>query len=171
MSHVSSATERSTERSAEAAQLRADASELYDAMTDLIRLYQFRDRDRIGYYGLTITQCYVLQLLLRRGPSTLNDLVAAMRLDKSVLSRVVDGLERKHAVRRVANPADGRSALITITRSGSTRYMKVEHHVEAEYVEVLADFSPSVRKQLVALLGRLTAALQDREVETADETA
>ena len=72
--------------------LDADAASLYRVMTELLRVYQFRDRDRLGYHDLTITQCYVLDILVRRGPLSLNDLAAEMLLDKSTLSRVVDGL-------------------------------------------------------------------------------
>lgn len=151
------------------AALAHDAGALYDAMTDLIRIYQFRDRDRVGYHGLTITQCYVLQLLLRRGPSTLNTLVAEMRLDKSVLSRVVDVLERKRAVRRTVNPDDGRSALIQITPSGSSTYLKAEADVVDEYVDVMSDFPAPVRRQMIDLIGSLTQALLAREITPVED--
>jgi len=113
-------------------------------MTELLRVYQFRDRDRIGYHGLTITQCYVLEILVRGGSLTLNELAAAMCLDKSTLSRVVDGLERKHAVKRTSNPADGRSTLIEATHSGARRYEQVEAHIVAENAKVLAGFTATV---------------------------
>jgi DNA-binding MarR family transcriptional regulator len=151
------------------AALAHDAGALYDAMTDLIRIYQFRDRDRVGYHGLTITQCYVLQLLLRRGPLTLNSLVAEMRLDKSVLSRVVDVLERKRAIRRVANPEDGRSQLIQITSSGSASYLRMEGDVVDEYVEVLSDFPAATRRQMIDLIGGLTRALLAREMSPIED--
>src|SRR5256885_16879631 len=88
--------------------LEREAAALYGAMTELLRVYQFRDRDRVGYHGLTITQCYVLEILIRRGALTLNELAAAMCLDKSTLSRVVDGLGRKNGGKRTGNPAVGR---------------------------------------------------------------
>ena len=149
--------------------LEHDAAALYDAMTALIRIYQFRDRDRVGYYGLTITQCYVLQLLLRRGAMTLNELAAEMHVDKSVLSRVVDGLENKRAITRAANPADGRSMLITATNAGTQRYLRAETDVVAEYSTILSAFPLSVRKQLIKLIGALTSALEVRKMTPADE--
>lgn len=149
--------------------LERDAAALYDAMTGLIRIYQFRDRDRVGYYGLTITQCYVLQLLLRRGPMTLNELVAEMHVDKSVLSRVVDGLQKKRGITRSTNPADGRSVLIEATRAGAQRYLRVENDVVAEYSTILSAFPPAARKQLISLIGALTSALEVRKMTPADE--
>jgi len=147
--------------------LERDAAALYGAMTELLRVYQFRDRDRVGYHGLTITQCYVLDVLVRRGAITLNELAAEMRLDKSTLSRVVDGLERKGDVRRTANPADGRSTLIEATRAGRHRYARVEADLVAENAKVLSGFSAPVRRQLVALVAALARAAQQRQLTPA----
>lgn len=154
--------------SAAPASLERDAAALYGAMTELLRVYQFRDRDRVGYHGLTITQCYVLEILIRRGPLTLNELVGEMRLDKSTLSRVVDGLERKLAVKRASNPADGRSTLIEVTRSGTRRYERVEADIVTENAEVLSGFTPAVRRQLVSLIAALTQAARERQLTQVD---
>jgi DNA-binding MarR family transcriptional regulator len=145
--------------------LKNDAAALYAAMTELVRGYQFRDRDRVGYHGLTITQCYVLEILGRRGPITLNELAAEMYLDKSTLSRVVDGLQRKSAVRRVANPGDGRSTLIEATRGGVRRYQRVEAEIVGENARLLSGFSAPVRRQLVELVAALSRAVRERRVE------
>jgi len=144
--------------------LERDAAALYGVMTELLRVYQFRDRDRVGYHGLTITQCYVLDILIRRGSLTLNELAAAMCLDKSTLSRVVDALERKHAVKRTSNPADGRSTLIEATRSGTRRYERVEADIVAENAKVLSGFSPPVRRQVVVLIDALARAARERQL-------
>jgi DNA-binding MarR family transcriptional regulator len=144
--------------------LERDAAALYAAMTELLRVYQFRDRDRLGYHDLTITQCYVLEVLVRRGAVTLNELAAEMCLDKSTLSRVVDGLERKDAVRRSANPADGRSTLIDATPAGARRYRQVEADLVAENAKVIAGFPPTVRRQLVKLIEALAGAARERQL-------
>ena len=144
--------------------LERDAAALYEVMTELLRVYQFRDRDRVGYHGLTITQCYVLDILIRRGALTLNGVAAAMGLDKSTLSRVVDGLERKHAVKRSVNPADGRSTLIAATASGTRRYRRVERDIVAENAKVLSGFTAAVRRQLVVLITALARAARERQL-------
>src|SRR5262245_57876520 len=152
-------------RQAAPASLQRDAAELYSSMTELLRVYQFRDRDRVGYHGLTITQCYVLEILIRRGALTLNELAAEMRLDKSTLSRVVAGLESRRALKRTANPADGRSILLETTSSGVRRYERVEADIVAENERVLEGFSPESRRQLIVLIDALVQAARDRELE------
>jgi DNA-binding MarR family transcriptional regulator len=146
------------------ASLDDDAAALYRVMTELLRVYQFRDRDRVGYHDLTITQCYVLDILVRRGPLSLNELAVEMLLDKSTLSRVVDGLEKQRAVKRTSHPADGRSTLIEPTRSGTRRYERVEADLVAENAKVLSGFTAPVRRQLVALIAELTRAARERQL-------
>jgi MarR family 2-MHQ and catechol resistance regulon transcriptional repressor len=157
-----------TRPNARASSLAQDASALYQVMTELLRAYQFRDRDRLGYHGLTITQTYVLHILSQRGPLTLNELAAEMHLDKSTLSRVVDGLEKKKAVKRTANPADDRSTLIEATRSGVQLHERIEADLVAENAKVLSAFTSPTRRQLLVLIALLTKAVRQRRLEPAD---
>src|SRR5262245_14728391 len=80
--------------------LHADAESLHAALSELVRVYQFRDRDRICCHDVSVTQCYALEALLRRGPSSLNELASELYLDKSTASRVVATLRRKGYVTR-----------------------------------------------------------------------
>ena len=157
----------SSRQPASPARLRGDAADLYAVMTELLRVYQFRDRDRMGYHGLTITECYVLDLLIQQGPVTLNQLAAGMQLDKSTLSRVVDNLEAKRAVKRTDNPADGRSILLQSTEAGRARYRLVREDIVAENEKLLADFPAGTRRKLVELIARLSRAAQARRLEPA----
>jgi DNA-binding MarR family transcriptional regulator len=91
-----------------------------------------------------------------------------MHLDKSTLSRVIDWLEEKLAVRRTENPADGRSTLIEATRSGAHRYERVRADLVAENAQVLASFPAAARRQLVELIALLTKAARRRLLESAD---
>ncbi len=96
-----------------------DAVELYEALTALVRVYQFRDRDTICCHDVSVTQCYALEALLRVGPCTLNELAAELYLDKSTASRVIQTLERKKYVTRREHPDDARARLFEPTAAGS----------------------------------------------------
>jgi len=63
-----------------------EAARLYAALSELVRVYQFRDRDRICCHDISVTQCYALEALVRRGPRTLNELAGDVYLDKSTAS-------------------------------------------------------------------------------------
>jgi MarR family transcriptional regulator, 2-MHQ and catechol-resistance regulon repressor len=145
--------------------LARDAEELYDALEDLLRVYQFRDRDRICCFDISVSQCYALEGLVRRGDMTLNDLAAYLYLDKSTASRVVDALERKGYVTRSPHPKDRRAVLLEATPSGRELEGKIRESILAEERELLADFAPEVRQAMTQLLRRFARAATGR-VET-----
>src|SRR4026208_275729 len=68
----------------------AAARSSHEALAALVRVYQFRDRDRICCHDVSVTQCYALEALIRRGELTLNELARELYLDKSTASRVGD---------------------------------------------------------------------------------
>ena len=145
--------------------LERDARALYGALSDLIRVYQFRDRDRICCYDVSVSQCYALEALVRQGGMTLNDLAAHLYLDKSTASRVVDSLERKGYVARTPHPSDRRAVLLEATGDGRDLYRKIEGDILAEERALLADFDPEIRRAMTHLIARLARAAAER-VET-----
>jgi len=135
-----------------------DAADLYGALSDLVRVYQFRDRDRICCYDISVTQCYALEELVRRGGMTLNDLAARLYLDKSTASRVVDALERKGYVARSPHPRDRRAVLLEATETGRTLEGTIRKEALAEERQLLAGFPHEVRQAMTQLLGKLARA-------------
>ena len=148
-----------------ASSLERDARAFYDALSDLIRVYQFRDRDRICCFDVSVSQCYGLEALVRRGPMTLNDLAALLYLDKSTASRVVDALERKKYVARTPHPKDGRAVLLEATAEGRELYGRIAEGILAEERALLAEFDPEIRQAMTQLVARLARAAAAR-VET-----
>jgi MarR family transcriptional regulator, 2-MHQ and catechol-resistance regulon repressor len=138
--------------------LDADAVDLHAALSELVRVYQFRDRDRICCHDISVTQCYALEALLRRGPSGLNELAAELYLDKSTASRVVATLERKKYVTRERHPDDGRAVVLSASPAGRRLYERIRTDLVAETRDLLQDFEPEVRKGAARLILRLARA-------------
>jgi MarR family 2-MHQ and catechol resistance regulon transcriptional repressor len=143
-------------------ELRTDARAFYAALSDLIRIYQFRDRDRICCYDVSVSQCYALEALARRDGMTLNDLAAHLYLDKSTASRVVDALERKGYVDRSPHPADRRALLLVATAAGRELHGRIERDLLTEEEALLAGFDPNVRRAMTELVARLAHAAATR---------
>jgi len=145
-----------------AGRLEADAVELHTALTELVRVYQFRDRDRICCHDISVTQCYALEALIRRGPSGLNELAAELYLDKSTASRVVATLERKKYVTRERHPEDGRAVVLSASPAGRRLYERIRTDLVAETRQLLGDFEPEVRRGAARLILRLARAAAER---------
>ena len=153
-----SPAERPIAATQDEALLDADAASLHDALAELVRVYQFRDRDRICCHDVSVTQCYALEALLRRGPSGLNELAAELYLDKSTASRVVAALERKGYVRRATHPEDGRAIVLTVTTAGRKLHDRIRRDLVDEARELLGDVEPEVRQGAARLILRLARA-------------
>ncbi|HEX4495146.1 MAG TPA: MarR family transcriptional regulator [Thermoanaerobaculia bacterium] len=139
-------------------ELAQDTEELYDALEDLLRIYQFRDRDRICCFDISVSQCYALEGIVRRGSMTLNDLAAYLYLDKSTASRVVDALERKGYAARLPHPSDRRASLLEATPAGRELEEKIRESILAEERQLLGDFTPEIRRSMTVVLRRLSRA-------------
>lgn len=142
--------------------LTRDAEDLHEALNELIRVYQFRDRGHICCYDVSVTQCYALETLVKRGPLRLQSLAEDMYLDKSTTSRVVNALERKGYVVRVEDAQDRRAIRIQPTESGQELYRAIRSDLIAEERAMIENLAPEVRLASLALLKRLTRAAEVR---------
>jgi DNA-binding MarR family transcriptional regulator len=142
--------------------LERDAVALYDALSELIRIYQFRDRDGIICYDVTVTQCYALEALIKSGPLTMNELSSRLYLDKSTVSRVVSSMEGKGLIRRRRHSNDGRAVSLHCTRKGRELNLRIRRDVEEREKRLLTEFDPEVRAAMIELIGRLAKAAESR---------
>lgn len=142
--------------------LEADTIALHRSLSELVRVYQFRDRDRICCYDISVTQCYALEAVVLEGPLTLNELAARLYLDKSTASRVVDALQQKGYVERTENPDDRRALHLVPTPAGRDLHARIESDILAQERALLADFAPEVRESMAQLIGQLARAAASR---------
>jgi MarR family 2-MHQ and catechol resistance regulon transcriptional repressor len=146
------------------ANLMQDAEALHAAVSDLVRIYQFRDRDRICCYDISVTQCYALECLVEHGAMRSQALAERLMLDKSTTTRVVDALERKGYVARSTAEDDARAVSLQVTRGGRSLYEKINRELIAQQAELLADLDPAVRASVTDVIRRLAKASEARFV-------
>ena len=144
------------------ADLEQDAAALHAAVSDLVRVYQFRDRDRICCHDISVTQCYALEAVAQHGPVRLGALAERMFLDKSTTSRVVATLVRKGYLSQAPDPSDARASAIVVTRTGRQLYARINRDLIAQQHEVLQDLDPEVRDGVVEVIRRLSRAAEKR---------
>lgn len=145
-----------------AATLDRDAAALQQAVADLVRVYQFRDRDRICCHDVSVTQCYALETLVEHGPMRLSALAERLFLDKSTTSRVVNTLVRKGYVEQRADATDGRAMLINATRQGQRLCARITTDLVEQQKQLLGDLAPEVRAGVVQVIQRLAQAADAR---------
>ncbi len=100
------------------------------------------------HLGLTAPQAYMLVFIIRNAGVLPNQIAKEMNLDKSTVSRAIDGLVTLKLVKRVASESDTRSVLVHATAKGrqledqivsASRRLNasLRNKVEAEKVESL----------------------------------
>src|SRR5262245_56094462 len=142
--------------------LQRDAVALQAAVADLVRVYQFRDRDCICGHDVSVTQCYALETLVQHGPMRLGALAERLFLDKSTTSRVVRALVRKGYVEQRGDASDGRASALHATRQGRRLCARITGDLVAQQKQLLQDLDPEVRAGLVQVILRLAAAADAR---------
>lgn len=68
--------------------------------------------------GVTLGQCHTLLEIEEQGKTTIVNLTKILDLDKSTLSRTIDGLVNIGLVKRVPHPSDRRYTQLDLTKQG-----------------------------------------------------
>ena len=154
--------ETTSNRSRSQADIHRDAQALQAAVADLVRVYQFRDRDRICCHDISVTQCHALETLVEHGPLRLGDLTQRLFLDKSTTSRVVRTLVKKGYVEQQTDATDGRATALSATPAGRELCARITEDLVHQQTELLADLDPDIRAGVVNVIRRLARAADSR---------
>ncbi len=152
--------------------LETQAGRFHEQIMELIRKYQFRDRNATCCFGISVSQCYVLEVLKREGSLTMNELADRMRLSVSTLTRVVDQLGKKDLVRRVEGKRDRRVRRVSLSPAGEAMFEKLWSSVLQSERDILANFPEDRRELLIQFLDLLNDSvdLWQRQCQCSVET-
>ncbi len=115
--------------------------------------------------GLTPTRISVLFTIARLGPIRLSDLAVQEGVNPTMLSRVVADLCQAGLVKRVADPVDGRAALVKITGEGRRLCERMRRErTDALNVEIdtLSADERRLLDQALPVLEKLAVQLKER---------
>jgi len=108
---------------------------------------------------VTASQRIALVELGEEGPLRLSDLAQRMGTSTPTASRAVDVLERLGLVSRAPEAADRRALSIELTPAGRTLLDERLARAARAFESATASLAPDERRQLLALLRRMTDAL------------
>lgn len=130
-------------------------------MREVARLYTRAQRTVAECCRTSSTQCQLLVELGRAGPVPLAELGQRLSLEKSWVSRAVDGLVERGWATREPNPADARSWLVTLTRDGQQRVLELNATLDNHAARVLQALPAAERPRVERALGLLLQALRE----------
>lgn len=132
-----------------------------ELLREVARRYTRAQRVVADFCRTTPTQCHVLMELGRTGPQPMSELGQRLLLEKSWVSRAVDGLVDVALVSKEPNPADARSWIVVLTAAGKRRVRDLNTTLDDHAEQLLATLSErdreSVNRSLCLLLKVLRA--------------
>lgn len=90
------------------------AERLHHLTKELLRRYQFRDRNQVCCYGISVSQSHILDILAEEGDLTMQQLARRMFKSVSTMTRVAGQLVRKGYIKRRQDPEDRRIVHVSI---------------------------------------------------------
>ena len=112
-----------------------------------------------GCCGVSLAQCHILLEVEMRGCTSVTDLSSAFGLDKSTLSRAVDGMCREGWLDRVVDEGNRRQQVITLTKAGRDKALSINGACDASYGRIFDCIPPSRWKSVVESVELLAAAM------------
>jgi DNA-binding MarR family transcriptional regulator len=135
---------------------------------ELARCYQAFQRAsdaHIRRTGLTPPQFDIVVTLGNTDGMTFKELGSRTLITKGTLTGVVDRLEARGLVERMASPTDGRSTLVRLTRQGDRVFREVFEPHLAFLAPAFESLPACGRKELEMRLRQLREALEKRNDE------
>lgn len=105
--------------------------------------------------GISLAQCLTLMEIEKNSEISVSDLAKNLSLDKSTVSRTVEGLVNIQMVDRNVPKENRRLALINLTDSGKQVCSTINYTQDAYVREILMDFTEEERELFLRLFAKL----------------
>lgn len=115
-------------------------------------------------FDVTPVQYSLLSALARRGRADQTTLAADVVLDRTTATGALKRLEGRGLIKRATSSSDRRSQSCALTRAGRDTLLRMEPAARAAHHDTVALLPPGEREHLVALLAKLVAAHEAREM-------
>jgi DNA-binding MarR family transcriptional regulator len=109
--------------------------------------------------GVSLTQCHALMELGLVESMTIVDLAMILKLDKSTLSRTIDGLVQIGLVDRAIHPDDRRYMQIRLTEQGRKVFDAINTGCNQLYLKVFECIPPKKHEAVIESLGLFADAI------------
>jgi DNA-binding MarR family transcriptional regulator len=120
-------------------------------------------------YRLKIPEWRIIAVIAENGPISQWEIGRKTVMDKVIVSRAAMALVERALLRRVPNPRDQRSHLLTLTAAGQSLYARVAPDALALEARLLEGFDATERALLPRLLRRLETAAIESEAAAGTE--
>jgi DNA-binding MarR family transcriptional regulator len=105
--------------------------------------------------GVTLAQCHTLLEIESKGKGSLTELANILGLDKSTVSRTVDGLVNVGLVDRTIPAENRRMATLQLTNSGKNMCNSINQTNDKYFADILSILTPAEKSEFPRLLEKV----------------
>lgn len=114
--------------------------------------------ESLSNFGITPGQYGVLACLWKNDTLTPKEIATILRVENSTISGVLDRMQKRGLIDRVLNPDNRRSIRVKATKEGLALKKPVQKKIEELNEQVLRNFTPKERTQIISYLNRISHA-------------
>ena len=111
--------------------------------------------------GISVSQCHTLLEIEKNSEISVSELAHKLSLDKSTVSRTVEGLVNISLVDRVIPKENRRKALINLTDNGKQVCSTINYSNDSYIEAVLKDFTKAEREEFLRLFEKLVKNMSE----------
>jgi DNA-binding MarR family transcriptional regulator len=127
------------------------------------RLQAAQLKDTCCCCGVTLAQCHALLEIEEQGNSHISLLTKSLGLEKSTVSRTVDGLVNIGLVKRVPRASDRRFIALTLTKKGKEICKKINGQNDAYFKDVFRTIPRDLHEEVIDRFHLLVQAIARRD--------
>jgi DNA-binding MarR family transcriptional regulator len=109
--------------------------------------------------GVTLAQCHTLLEIESKNKESVTELARTLGLDKSTVSRTVDGLVNIGLVDRTIPEENRRMATLKLTESGKNICNSINCNNDTYFQEILAILTETEKEELLRLFEKITTRM------------
>jgi len=131
-------------------------------LMDVIReMGVLRPEQVLPGWSLSLSEIYALNILAERAPISQQDLGAALLLEKSSVTRLVQQLEQRGWILRERDARDSRLRLLRLSELGVRMTAEIHQHMHERHAELFDQLTPDEQSALMQGLTALRHAMQN----------
>lgn len=129
-------------------------------VSQLVRNLKLLDRDQKTCCGVTMPQCYTIEILAQLGSASMHELSRQMGVAESTMTRIIDILVRDRVVARKSNPEDRRKVCVELTKRGKEMSKELRACADNYSTKILERVPAEKRQDVMRALRLLTDAIE-----------
>lgn len=111
--------------------------------------------------GISLAQCHTLLEVEKNTEISVSELANKLSLDKSTVSRTIDGLVNISLVDRIIPKENRRKAILNLTKNGKQVCNSINYTHDSYIKNMLDGFTASEQEEFLRLFKKLTANMSD----------